>query len=1317
MGTIENIACGVMSRRTVADKSGRSGGMPRRCVFLAGLCAAYVLAAAPLLAGGNATSFNSKPLDPWTKSSISDMYFIVPTQASTNPALPYLVLTGTCRSTHGCEACLMFGGASRANFSPFDWSIYYDTGGAGNSYAKQVDLPNDNPQYLTHRPDQFGVIRQMLHVRNGTYYLGPTNGVYMFKNTIDLFNFQRGDWDEFYTRNFSATNEAQAASWRGLSDSLAWTPMVETFGNYANLLTGVLGCDLARIFYDGQCLWQTPDNTSANISPWGQSHPLDNAEWLTLSYAPNTHFAVCITTSTNQVTVASPMGSLCVTVNTHAAGFMLSTASGIIDPYWVSTPDGQWWDKTVVGLPPGYYTMIFTPVAGVTTPASQIFQITDKSVTVVQGVYGANIAAPPVAVVTCPQDQQTVWGAALCTTTLVAAGTAPYTVTVYTNAAGGPYAPAGVATAEPYAVPLGTLPIGTYGIYATVTDSGTPDPATVSSATNTFFVSPTVTWTNAATSGNWSNPLSWDGGAVPVSGATVIFGAGGATGVVDTVSRDVSALVFNRAADFVLSASGSAGLTNSHGISVNNSHTYTLSVPLTLSAFNTWSVVDSGTLQVSGAIGGSVPLAKTGAGTLALSGNNNFTGGVTLKAGTLLLGSGNALGTGALTVNSGYINGVSGSLTMPSNNPFVLNGTFTWTGGGGYNWNMGTGAVTLNTNLTIYVGNTLTVGGPICGPGGLNALDITFKNMVGAGYGIQLQAPITLRGNQTITGSGATIQGVIGDSGHGYGVTVSVTDAWAGSGWAGYVALSGTNTYTGPTFVNSGVLRLTQPRALSADTSVYVASGASLNLPFTGTNQVCSLSTNGVRLAYGVYGSGTVPQITGSGFLRTSPSTSPGNASLVDLVPGTGTLSPAFDSGTTNYADAVSYFVGSMTVTPTAANTNATIKVNGLPVVSGAPSGAISVGIGDTNVITTVVVSPNGVTTNTYVLTVRRSGIVPTTTVLVSSANPSTNGQAVVFTATVQTNGVAAPGATGTCVFAVDGVAMATRTVTGGSAVYTNSMLALGTHTLSATYSGAANYGVSSNTLTQVSIVAPTTSTRSDGYTVVTFKDVGSGIWAVPAGVKYVQVLVVGGGGGCWYDDYQSGSGAGGMYYSASYAVTPGPIGITVGAGATDGTGSSSLFGTQLIAYGGTKGNGYTDGGDQGGYSLNGGTTVVPGNPGMHYSPMDGNWCSGGGAGHVGYKGDLQLGGTGAVCRITGSAVHYAGGGGAPSSYASSGGTGYNVGGGGSGPVTSGSRSFSGLANTGGGGGGGWGGKGGAGGSGIVIVAYKIRGGTLMLLR
>ena len=351
--------------------------------------------------------------------------------------------------------------------------------------------------------------------------------------------------------------------------------------------------------------------------------------------------------------------------------------------------------------------------------------------------------------------------------------------------------------------------------------------------------------------------------------------------------------------------------------------------------------------------------------------------------------------------------------------------------------------------------------------------------------------------------------------------------------------------------------------------------------------------------------------------------------------------------------------------------------------------------------------SSDNAITNDYTVTV----LVATTTELVSSLNPSTQGDSVTFTATVKAGASTATDATGICQFKVDGAVVSAPAVSNGMASYTTSDLSPGDRAITAVYSGDGSYGMSSGSLTQT-VIRPFVfySTRADGKTLATFAVAGSnGTWTVPAGVTHVEVLVVGGGGGAWDDSFQSGSGAGGMYYTDFYAVTPGSnMSIAVGAGATQGTGTSSYFGTQLIAYGGTQGNGYTDGGDQGGYSLDGGTTTNDGNLGMHYSPMDGNWCSGGGAGHAGYKGDAQLGGEGAACAITGTTNYYAGGGGAPSSYGSSGGTGYNLGWGGSGPTVFGGRAFSGAANTGGGGGGGWGGGGGDGGSGIIILAYQV---------
>lgn len=94
------------------------------------------------------------------------------------------------------------------------------------------------------------------------------------------------------------------------------------------------------------------------------------------------------------------------------------------------------------------------------------------------------------------------------------------------------------------------------------------------------------------------------------------------------------------------------------------------------------------------------------------------------------------------------------------------------------------------------------------------------------------------------------------------------------------------------------------------------------------------------------------------------------NASLASLTttPAT-TLTPPFDSGTTSYTASVPYPTPSMTVTPTAADTLATIKVNGNTVASGSASAPISLSVG-ANIITTEVTAEDAVTTMTYTLTV-----------------------------------------------------------------------------------------------------------------------------------------------------------------------------------------------------------------------------------------------------------------------------------------------------------------------------------------------------------
>ncbi len=210
------------------------------------------------------------------------------------------------------------------------------------------------------------------------------------------------------------------------------------------------------------------------------------------------------------------------------------------------------------------------------------------------------------------------------------------------------------------------------------------------------------------------------------------------------------------------------------------------------------------------------------------------------------------------------------------------------------------------------------------------------------------------------------------------------------------------------------------------------------------------------------------------------------NADLDNLVLSSGALTPTFVSGTTVYTAAVANGVTSLTVTPTAANPNATITVNGTTVASGSASGPIALATGD-NTITTIVTAQDGLTTKTYTVTVTRLRL-DTTTSLTSSANPSILGQAVTFT------GQVSPIPTGgTMTFKDNGVDItgcAAQPLDGSDqATCTTSALTLGSHTITAFYSGDTNYSPSDNT------ISPLVQTVNclDPITVTNANDSGAG--------------------------------------------------------------------------------------------------------------------------------------------------------------------------------------------------------------------------------
>ena len=126
------------------------------------------------------------------------------------------------------------------------------------------------------------------------------------------------------------------------------------------------------------------------------------------------------------------------------------------------------------------------------------------------------------------------------------------------------------------------------------------------------------------------------------------------------------------------------------------------------------------------------------------------------------------------------------------------------------------------------------------------------------------------------------------------------------------------------------------------------------------------------------------------------------NANLSSLVLSAGTLTPGFASATTSYAASVTNVTTSLTVTPTVADGTATVKVNGVIVLSGSPGGPISLAVG-ANTIAAVVTAQDGTTTKTYTVIVTRIGSVAAvfnsaTDVPVTAGSYTAAGKAVYFT-------------------------------------------------------------------------------------------------------------------------------------------------------------------------------------------------------------------------------------------------------------------------------------------------------------------------------
>lgn len=99
-------------------------------------------------------------------------------------------------------------------------------------------------------------------------------------------------------------------------------------------------------------------------------------------------------------------------------------------------------------------------------------------------------------------------------------------------------------------------------------------------------------------------------------------------------------------------------------------------------------------------ISGSFSFAKNGAGSLRLDGDNTFTGGLTLNAGTLQMSHDQAPGTGTFTINGGTIEALTGS--RDHDNTIAIGGGYTIGGSNNVTFS-NTGTVSISSPFSIDI--------------------------------------------------------------------------------------------------------------------------------------------------------------------------------------------------------------------------------------------------------------------------------------------------------------------------------------------------------------------------------------------------------------------------------------------------------------------------------------------------------------------------------------------------------------------------------------------------------------------------------------
>jgi fibronectin-binding autotransporter adhesin len=361
------------------------------------------------------------------------------------------------------------------------------------------------------------------------------------------------------------------------------------------------------------------------------------------------------------------------------------------------------------------------------------------------------------------------------------------------------------------------------------------------------------------------NVASPSGSAGALGNAASAVAVGTATNAVATGFNFGAAVENGRGLNIIAgnAAGGTRALSTSFG-----SGTATQSGAVSLGTNTAITAASGSTLLVSGALSGSGGANINGAGVVVLGTNNSgYSGTVTLSSGsTLRAGNNGALGTGGFTINDGtFASDGATARTLANNITMGGNATFgdvTGTGDLVFNGTLGLGSST----RTLTVGNTTTFAGAVGGSGGLTKagngtvvlsgantftgnVDITAGQLnVANSNAIGNTAAVTISNGATLGVNSLEEVGSLAGAGNvslsglliagGANTTTSYSGVMSGSSGfvkkgSGVMTLSGSNNYSGETYIVGGTLLFTVNQATNFNNIINIGEENSTGLAST----------------------------------------------------------------------------------------------------------------------------------------------------------------------------------------------------------------------------------------------------------------------------------------------------------------------------------------------------------------------------------------------------------------------------------------------------------------------------------------------------